>query len=91
MKLTTSFLVAVTLICGPSLAHAGDPDNRTGLTPRHDRLQERSTTGTAPRDDISVRQETYSDTHQNFPPQPKLRNPYMRADHDDFPVSGYRR
>ena len=89
MKLTTSLLVAVTLICGSSLAYAGDPDNRTGLTPRYDRLQERSTTGMATRESVPARTNSY--TPKNYPPQPTLRNPYMRADQNDFPVSGYRR
>jgi len=88
MKLIPLFLAVATLICGASLAHASDRNNGAGLTPGHSRLKERSTTGMGTHDSIQPRRETYS--QQNFPPQPEPRNPYMRADRDDFPVSSYR-
>jgi hypothetical protein len=89
MKLVTPFLAAVILICGSLLAQAGDRASGTGLTPAQSRLKERSTTGMGTQDSIQLRRESYSP--QNYPPQPQPRNPYMRADQDDFPISGYRR
>jgi hypothetical protein len=86
MKLATPLLVAATLICGTSLACAGDRDSGTGLTPPgQNKLEGQSTTGVGTNSLIPPPVESYANTHQNLPREPTVRNPYMRADQDDFP------
>jgi hypothetical protein len=82
MKRVTLFLAVATLICGASLAYAGDRNKGASG------LKERSTTGMGTHDSIQRQPVTYS--HQNYPPQPEPRNPFMRADRDDFPANPYR-
>lgn len=38
----------------------------------------------------SIQRQTVTYTHQNYPPQPEPRNPFMRADRDDYPANPYR-